>query len=70
MAETWKCDTCGRHFTSTKNRIELVRKIRRGPNSSNYMAYQDICTDFESYDKKMAEKRRRNHVKSLEGDEV
>jgi len=29
MADSWQCDTCDRHFNSTKNRIELVRKLRR-----------------------------------------
>ena len=61
MTDSWKCDTCDRHFDSAKNRVELVRKICRGPNLRDYIAYQDFCTDCELYYKKMMEKRRRNH---------
>jgi hypothetical protein len=31
MADSWRCDTYGRHFTSTENRIELARKVHNGP---------------------------------------
>ena len=61
MTDSWQCDTCGRHFNCTRNRIELLRKIPIGPNSYDCVAYQDKCTDCEIYDKKMAERRRRNH---------
>jgi hypothetical protein len=60
MTDSWQCDICGRHFTSTENRIELVRKTRNGPNCE-YIPYQDFCTDCELYVKKMAERRMRNH---------
>lgn len=62
MTDSWQCDTCDRHFNSSKNRIELVRKLRRGLNSYEYISYQDLCTDCELYDKKMTAKRRRNHT--------
>ena len=70
MTDSWKCDTCDRHFDSAKNRVELVRKICRGPNLRDYIAYQDFCTDCELYHKKCLKKRRRNNVGSLEGDKV
>lgn len=59
MADSWQSDICGRYFDSTKNRIGLARKFRNG--TSRVYPYQDICIDFELYDKKMTEKRRRNH---------
>jgi hypothetical protein len=59
MTDSWQCDKCGRHFTSTENRVELARKFRNGP-SFEYIPYQDNCADCELYDKKKAEKRLRN----------
>jgi hypothetical protein len=60
MTDLWQCDLRGRNFASTKNRVELVRKIHNGSNSYEYISYQDICTDCELYSKKWNEKRRRN----------
>lgn len=59
MTDSWRCDTCDRCFGNTKNRIELVRKIRNGADKYEYIPYRDMCTDCELYDKKIAKKRRR-----------
>jgi hypothetical protein len=53
MTDSWQCDKCGRHFTSTGNKIELARKFRTGP-SYEYISYQDVYADCELYDKKMS----------------
>jgi rubredoxin len=58
MTESWQCEVCGQHFTSTENWIELARKVRNG-RSFEYVPYQDNCADCKLYDKKMAEKRLR-----------
>lgn len=60
MTSSWQCDICDRHFSSSKNKIELARKLQTG-SAYEYFSYQDMCTDCELYYKKMAEKRRRNH---------
>jgi hypothetical protein len=61
MTDPWQYDTCGRHFTSTENRIGLARKFRDG-HPYEYVSYRDICIDYNLCDKKVAEKRRRNHA--------
>jgi hypothetical protein len=52
MTDSWQCDICGRHFTSTENRIQLERKIRNGANKPEYISSLEICTDCELYIKK------------------
>jgi hypothetical protein len=61
MTNSWQCDTCDRHFNTTKHRIELARKIRRGLNSYEYVSYRDLCTDCELYEKKWLKRCKRNH---------
>ena len=51
MTDLWQSYRCGRHYTSTGNKIELARKFRNGP-PVKYVLNQDICADFELYDKK------------------
>lgn len=61
MTERWLCDgICGRHFASTKNRIQLDRRLEARPNSCEHIPYLEICTDCESYEKRWRNKRRRN----------
>ena len=52
MTDSWQCDICERYFTGTKNRVQLMRKLATGPNSYEYIPYEDMCTDCESYEKK------------------
>jgi hypothetical protein len=52
MTDSWQCDICGRHFTSTENRIQLERKIRNGSNKYEYISYLEMCADCELYVKK------------------
>jgi hypothetical protein len=58
MTDSCQCDKCGRHLTSSKNRIQLDRKIPYTPNKYEYISHQDSYTDFELIGKKMSKERR------------
>jgi hypothetical protein len=60
MTDLWQCDGCGRHFTSTKNRIQLMVRIVSGSGSYEDIPYLDICTDCEGYEKRSRDNRSRN----------
>ena len=52
MMDSWQCEVCGRHFTSTKNWIQLMRRVVRSAGSQEDYPYLDICTDCERWIKR------------------
>jgi hypothetical protein len=58
MTESWQCEVCGQHFTSKKNRIQLMVRVVSISGSQEDLPYLDICTDCELDEKKRRSWRR------------
>jgi hypothetical protein len=52
MTDSWQCDVCGRHLTSTMNRIQLMVRVVSIWGSHEDLPYLDLCTDCERWIKR------------------